>query len=1065
MASISQLQKALDNNLIDTSTLNKEQLTALDKGFKTGTLKGYPNVNALREEQGATAETLAREKEQQLRPFEAATGLKRLDFEVAGDVFGSLAPYIMDRNKIVQAYTSSGGRATYALERVGQSAKTIQGLTANVVGATPMGKRIKWLGRTTAVLGRIWRGIQASLGQAVYGTPALGKIPGMAKAAPQAMRRPHQLASQLLQTELKSQMLGSFGAAGGSITYGVAEALTDLGGATHEDLARVSDNQIDKLPPLERETVHAMQAMSNAFLFNAGAFALMPLLGAMVSGMRGVLGLKGEAAEALAKDAYKYGYDTNISAVMDANRGAFAGFMKGYSRSVGVFPLIASKRLAHRNAQMVQFYNNYLQNIDAAVPMSHAQLLALGSLGQFRKNFKETFDVVATKYEQVLDATKHHGLEGLRIVPSEHVGAYVDRVLRDLEMQYPEMFRSITQRIGANTPINEFDDPMVQFIQTLKSLADQGGNMTVQEFIGLQKMLSNVIPSSKIQDPRGYIMPLREAMEKDWHSIVPEGQALETLLKSKTFKEAFDAQVAQGGKEAGDAYVARITKGLSEVSQAQKDANAFFHNTMLTYSSPVAQTIKKADPNIFTNLGLVGITSRATIMPDEMWDKAIRSVFRSKSAMGIEEMKKLIGYGKNKTGTNMFDRFRELYIYDAFKSSFDILPARLTEKGLYSVLNEAMEAGVVNKRWIDQLNDSFVLESGLKGIRPDELLQSGIGDVPWKALKAEPGKVGEFQVERFAKNLGLTGNETEIAAAKSKLIQMYGGGQKGKDALHHLETMINIMRAEKGVDISDPSVFLQRKITLGAAGGFGRLPGTLARAATVGVGTQSPFLTLGLVWLGRHIGGYLGDPRALKKTYDLFTEMERINMKVGGDRKVIKGFAKMLWDPTHEQGKHFRRGFAQWFNMINEEDKDVPRVHPNNIDFEEITNYLNSTPDKVPAPKWDKNALIPSVKSRSYGAEKELAKYSTAALAAGDNFLIGIRNGIQKDMEAMEADYSILTGAAPPPQQTAGQQVTGPDPMGGSYANIPQTGGNRGQQYQSLWPQDNLGQGIANKNA
>ena len=291
------------------------------------------------------------------------------------------------------------------------------------------------------------------------------------------------------------------------------------------------------------------------------------------------------------------------------------------------------------------------------------------------------------------------------------------------------------------------------------------------------------------------------------------------------------------------------------------------------------------------------------------------------------------------------------------------------------------------------------------------------------------------------------------------------GGQKGKDALHHLETMINIMRAEKGVDISDPSVFLQRKITLGAAGGFGRLPGTLARAATVGVGTQSPFLTLGLVWLGRHIGGYLGDPRALKKTYDLFTEMERINMKVGGDRKVIKGFAKMLWDPTHEQGKHFRRGFAQWFNMINEEDKDVPRVHPNNIDFEEITNYLNSTPDKVPAPKWDKNALIPSVKSRSYGAEKELAKYSTAALAAGDNFLIGIRNGIQKDMEAMEADYSILTGAAPPPQQTAGQQVTGPDPMGGSYANIPQTGGNRGQQYQSLWPQDNLGQGIANKNA
>ena len=38
--------------------------------------------------------------------------------------------------------------------------------------------------------------------------------------------------------------------------------------------------------------------------------------------------------------------------------------------------------------------------------------------------------------------------------------------------------------------------------------------------------------------------------------------------------------------------------------------------------------------------------------------------------------------------------------------------------------------------------------------------------------------------------------------------------------------------------------------------------------------------------------------------------------------------------------------------------------------------------------------------------------------------------------------------------------------MGGSFANIPQgQGNNRAAQYQSLWPQDSLGQGIAIKNA
>ena len=40
------------------------------------------------------------------------------------------------------------------------------------------------------------------------------------------------LPTQLLQTELKSQMLGMGGAGTGSLLYGMAEAATDIGGAT-----------------------------------------------------------------------------------------------------------------------------------------------------------------------------------------------------------------------------------------------------------------------------------------------------------------------------------------------------------------------------------------------------------------------------------------------------------------------------------------------------------------------------------------------------------------------------------------------------------------------------------------------------------------------------------------------------------------------------------------------------------------------------------------------------------------------------------------------------------------
>ena len=81
MASVAQLQKAIDNKELDTSTLNRDQLVALDKAFKNGTLKGYPSINAMRIEQGAAADTLAKEKEEQLihNPMGLRVGERYID--------------------------------------------------------------------------------------------------------------------------------------------------------------------------------------------------------------------------------------------------------------------------------------------------------------------------------------------------------------------------------------------------------------------------------------------------------------------------------------------------------------------------------------------------------------------------------------------------------------------------------------------------------------------------------------------------------------------------------------------------------------------------------------------------------------------------------------------------------------------------------------------------------------------------------------------------------------------------------------------------------------------------
>ncbi|NQY75264.1 MAG: hypothetical protein HRT90_10995 [Candidatus Margulisbacteria bacterium] len=315
MASIQALQKALDNKQIDTSTLNNDQLNALDKAFKSGELKGYDSVRDLRMEQGSAAEALATEKEEQLRPFQKATqgitptgeGIERADFELIGDVTGSIIPYVLDAGKIGDQMVRSGGAGTYGLQSTTQNMGRWGGLVgkvSRVVGK--VGKRTAWgkaiaagklLPRTADTLKRVANFGRAAIQQLKYG---LGTRGGRMHAAP----------TQLLQTEAKSQLLGMGGAGVGSALYGMAEAVTDIGGATQEDLASVSDNEIDKLPVVEREIVHASEAMKNAMIYNGLGFGLMPMLSATFRGVGHLLGLGGKQARVFAEESYKHGYES-----------------------------------------------------------------------------------------------------------------------------------------------------------------------------------------------------------------------------------------------------------------------------------------------------------------------------------------------------------------------------------------------------------------------------------------------------------------------------------------------------------------------------------------------------------------------------------------------------------------------------------------------------------------------------------------------------------------------------------------------------------------------------------
>lgn len=1047
MADLKTLQEAIDNKQIDTSKLNRKQLGALDKAFKDGILKGYNSVAELQHELGGAAQTLATEKEKQLRPFQAATvsavypeGIQRADFEMVGDVAGNMIPYILDGKKILNQITMSGGAAQYTLQAANHNIGRFQSLAGKVASRTPAGRTVGILGRVAAVLGRAKNFGKAALEQLKYGTPVVGKVMPKGISA-----RPHMLPTQLLQTELKSQMLGMGGAGTGSLLYGMAEAVTDVGGAAQEDLGSVSDQAIDSLSPVDQEIVHATTAMKNAMIYNGVGFGLLPMLAATGRGLKGLLGLKGKISKEIAEEAYKYGNDANLSMVMDRNRGSIARFFKDFMRTIGVFPLIGPPRQAQRRALHGQWYNNFLDHLDAGVPFEHAELLSLEALGQMRRNFVKLHDAIGVKYDTVFKMADALGPE-LKLIPTDNIRTTANRIRADLKAAYPDRFVDYGADMIKGIQITEFDDPILKFLHVVDNMGAE--NITAKQYINLNKILTNVLPNTRIHDPRGMVKAFRESLRKDFNAIAGD-QGVANVLKNPAVKEQFDSLVSTQGKAGADAYLGNLVEGLKSTGNELMAANKFFHDTVMPYAfTPTAKALSKVDPSIFTNMGLLGIASgRGTIDPNLLWEKTIKQIMRSPNAKAVNDLKWMLGYDHSKTGKEIFDRFRSLYMFDAFTTAYAKKPPNAAAGSLFELMEQSRLKGVLDGRYVDEINKNvgkmghnqgptFTQDAFIKGIDPVKSVASGIGTVRYRDLKALPGEVAQLDVERFVKNLGLIGDDSTITASKGKIIEMYGGGETGKKALAHLEGIIRIMRAEADVPIADSSVFLQRRFTLGTGRAIGG--GLLAMG-----GMANLPLTIAFVLASRSIGQALGSPQMLKRTFDLFTNLERMGRS--GSKIENRQYAKL---------------FFEWLNHWDDEPKDFPKVSPNSINFQEISDYLLQMQSQVPEANFDKDGLNNEIRKRAFYEEYKLQNAPADVIAAGANFIRGTVAALDNQVKIEEAGTQALEAPKLPniPQRASvGANAQIPGQELGAGQGIKET-------YANLFPQDNLGQAIANKN-
>ena len=428
MASIKELQSAINTRNIDTRKLNQEQLTALDTAFKTGELKGYEGVEDYQRLIDLGATSVARQKEKRLSPFETATGLDRGDLVFAGAASASMVPYFMNRDQIMDAFVKSNFKDRYGVD------------TRFATMADMYQKRFTVLGDAVKKLPQI-------RGRAGIPVRMLGSLAGMADNTVDFFKKLKKFgATPSLSTEAQSLLMGAAGAAGGSSLYEMANLGSDFVGATSQDMANLTDNDIRKLPFGQRLLYNGINEAYNDLLWAGGAMSLIPLVRfAGREGLKQSLGLNSEQSKAIARSFERVGERPNVAALIPGEN-AFQNFFKKFFTTIGVYPLVSgplTKFNRDFNKRLTQ--EEFLNTVDHLnmAPASNVSIMNYAGINQMKNEWAKVLDTISTEYGMVRKHWEEIG--NPTFIPTATVRQETQRLLDQIKTEYPEKYGDFMQ--------------------------------------------------------------------------------------------------------------------------------------------------------------------------------------------------------------------------------------------------------------------------------------------------------------------------------------------------------------------------------------------------------------------------------------------------------------------------------------------------------------------------------------------------------------------------------------------------------------------------------------------
>lgn len=190
------------------------------------------------------------------------------------------------------------------------------------------------------------------------------------------------------------------------------------------------------------------------------------------------------------------------------------------------------------------------------------------------------------------------------------------------------------------------------------------------------------------------------------------------------------------------------------------------------------------------------------------------------------------------------------------------------------------------------------------------------------------------------------------------------------------------------------------------------------------------------------------------------------NPKVAEDLMEMNKYMRFMSDDPNvyalkpQMMPRANRTIARFINGLMEAEGDDFRVDPDNIDFEEIRDKINSLDPNIPLQSsYDFGTMPKFTRDRIY-PEYETAKNMDASTArAGEEFLQG-SNLMALNEQQFEEVANSEPESTQPQMMTQPSQPTQPNIM--ATGQMPQnTQMQTAQRFASLFPQDTLGQAVA----